>query len=106
MKLYRVLGLAGFVVFSQFTLAAPSIPPKALGQVEATIELCVRVDSKSAAKYKELGKAVVAGMSDKDLAEVRESRAYKESYKAITGQLEKVPADKAVEGCRAALPSK
>lgn len=104
MKLYRVLGLAGFVVFSQFTLAAPSIPPKALGQVEATIAFCARVDSKWTGRYKELGKVVVAGMWGKQLDGARDSSDYKESYRAITSQLEKVPADTAVESCRAAFP--
>jgi hypothetical protein len=103
MKLYGTLGLAAFFVLSQFTLAAPSVPPKALGQAESTIDFCVRVDSKSADKYTALGKAVVAGMSEKELAETRNSSDYKETYSAITGQLEKTPADKAVEGCRASL---
>lgn len=101
MKLLRVLGLAGFVVFSQFTLAAPPIPPAALGQVQATIDLCVRVDPQSADKYRELGTAVVGGMSAQE-----RSSDYKKSYRATANQLEKIPADKAVEACRAAFPSK
>jgi len=79
------------------------MPPKALGQVEATIDFCVRVDSKLADKYKAFGKAVVGDMSEKELKEARDSGDYKENYSAITGQLEKTPADKAVEGCRASL---
>ena len=106
MKLYYVLGLATFVVLSQFTLAAPAIPANALGQVEATINFCVRADAKSVDKYKEWGKAIVAGMSEKELAEARESAEYKENYSTITSQLEKAPADKAVESCRAALEGK
>ena len=103
MRLYSILGLAAFFVLSQFTLAAPSIPPKALGQVEATINFCAQADSKLADKYKEWGKAIVADMSEKELKEARDSSDYKETYSAITGQLEKVPAEKAVESCRAAL---
>lgn len=102
MKLYGI-GLAVFLVLPQFTLAAPPIPPKALGQVEATVDFCVRVDSKFADKYKALGKAVVAGLSEKELKEARDSSDYKETYREITGQLEKTPADKVVEGCRASL---
>jgi len=103
MKLYYVLGLATFAVLSQFTLAAPAIPSSALGQVEATINFCVRADAKSADRYKEWGKAIVAGMSEKELAEARESAEYKENYSAITSQLDKLPTDKAVESCRAAV---
>jgi len=42
-------------------------------------------------------------MSEKELAEARESAEYKENYSAITSQLDKLPTDKAVESCRAAV---
>src|SRR4029077_10684009 len=74
-----------------------------LGQVEARVDFCARVDSKNADQYKELGKMVVAGMSEKELKEVRESNDYKTAYDETKGQSEKIPQDKAVEGCRAGL---
>jgi hypothetical protein len=101
MKLYRALGLAAVIALSQLALAAPPVPPKALGQVDATVSFCSRVDSKNAEKYKEFGKALTRDMSEKELTEARSSNDYKETYDAITAELEKIPVEKAVEACRA-----
>lgn len=99
-KFYRSLGLVAVLTFANHTLAAPAVPPKALGMVEAKLDFCSRVDSESADKYKEYGKTVVAGMSEKELKEARESSDYKAAYNALTGQLEKIPQEKAVASCR------
>jgi hypothetical protein len=103
MKLYPVLGLAAILSIPQLALAAPPVPPKALGSVEATIDFCSRVDSKSADKYKEWGKLLVRDMTEKELAEARGSSEYKETYDALSAELEKLPKEKAVDGCRASL---
>jgi hypothetical protein len=84
-------------------LAGNSVPPQALGQIEATGNFCARVDSPWADKYKQVGKALVAGMSEKELKEARESNDYKTAYETMTGTLEKIPQDHAVESCRASL---
>jgi hypothetical protein len=103
MKLYLVLGLVAILSIPQLVLAAPPVPPKALGSVEATIDFCSRVDSKSADKYKEWGKLLVRDMSEKELAEARGSSEYKETYDALSAELEKLPKEKAVDACRASL---
>jgi hypothetical protein len=103
MKFHFIICLAAVITLPQLAPAAPSVPPNALGHVEGIVNFCVRVDPKSADKYKEIGKRVVDGMSQKELAEARSSTEYKESYEAITGELTKLPAEKAVEGCRAGL---
>jgi hypothetical protein len=103
MKLYLVLGLVAILSIPQLVLAAPPVPPKALGSVEATIDFCSRVDSKSADKYKEWGKLLVRDMSEKELAETRGSSEYKETYDALSAELEKLPKEKAVDACRASL---
>ena len=84
-------------------VSAPPVPPKALGNVEAIVNFCVRVDQESADKYKSLQKAVTHDMTEKELAEARDSADYKEAYDAVTGELEKIPAEKAPKSCRAAL---
>jgi hypothetical protein len=85
------------------TPAVPAMPPNALGSIEATIMFCARVDSKSADKYKELGKRATEGMTEKEVADARASSEYKGAYTAITTDLEKMPVDKAAEACRGAL---
>lgn len=102
-KFCRTLGLVAVVAFPQLMLAGHSIPPQALGQIEATGNFCARVDSPWADKYKQGDKVLAAIMSEKELKEARESSDYKAAYDATTGRLEKIPQDKAVEGCRARL---
>ena len=104
-KLCRTLGLVAVVAFPQLMLAGPSIPPQALGQIGATGNFCARVDAPWADKYKEGDKVLAAIMSQKELQEVRKSDDYKKAYDAMTGKLEKIPQDKAVEACRARLPN-
>jgi hypothetical protein len=100
-KFSRTIGLVAVLTIPQLILAAPAVPPKALGQIEASADFCARVDSPLADKYKEVGKVLVTGMSEKELKEVRESSDYKTAYDAMTGRLEKIPQDKAVASCRA-----
>ena len=103
MKICCTLCFAALLALPQLTLAASSMPAAALGQIEATVNFCVQADSKGADQYKELGKAMVRDMTPKELADARNSSEYKDSYDAITAELKKIPADKVVEGCRAAL---
>ena len=103
MKFSRTLGIAVLFAFPALILGESSVPPAALGQVEATINFCSNVDSSSAAQYKEWGKRLVANMTEKELKEARDSSEYKQNYDSITSQLAKVPAEKAVPTCRAAL---
>ena len=94
------LSLIALVAVPLLTFAATPVPPKTLGTLEATLNFCARVDSKSADKYKEWGKMLVRDISAKDLAEARDSSEYKETYDANTAELEKVSKDKAMEACR------
>lgn len=105
MKFGRAIAIGLFFASPAFILGASSIPPAALGQVEARISFCVKVDSSYAEAYKELGKRLVANMTEKELKEARESSDYKQNYDSTTSELEKVPADKAVQTCRAAVSS-
>jgi hypothetical protein len=103
MKFSRIFFLAVIILFPQLTPAGPPIAPKQLGHLDAAVAYCVKVDSASADKYKEHGKKTVAGMTEKQLAAVRATSDYQETYDAITAELGKIPADKAVESCRAVL---
>jgi hypothetical protein len=103
LKFCRPLGLVAVLSFPQLMVAAHSFPPQALGQIEATGNFCAGVDAPWADKYKQAGKALAAVVSEKELKETRESSDYKAAYDATTGRLEKLPQDKAVEGCRARL---
>src|ERR1700674_1275429 len=104
MSFFRTLCIAALISAApQLTPAAPAVAPKTIGHIEAVVNFCSRIDSESADKYKELGKQVVRDMSEKELADARNTDEYKESYEAIITELEKAPADKATKGCRSML---
>ena len=75
------------------------MPPQALGQIQGRLKFCSDVNPKAEAKYKELGKMPVKEATEEDLKKVRASSEYREAYDSMTGQLSKVPEDKAVESC-------
>ena len=103
MNFRRTLCIAAVAALSQLVSAAPGVSPQALGHVDATVDFCARVDSKSAASYKAWGKGLFEGVPDKELADARNSGDYRETYDAIAAALAKVPAGEAVGTCRAAL---
>jgi len=94
---------AVLIAIPQMAPAAPSMTPMSLGGLEAEVNFCKQVDPKSAAKYDELDKKFTEGMTDKEIAEARADRDYKDTYAEITKLLKKTPADKAVETCRGLL---
>jgi hypothetical protein len=99
MKIYRALGLGAAIALSQFALAELPIPNGELGQKEGMLDFCSEANPKSAAKYKERGKALVGNASEKDLADARDSGEYKDSYDLIGDELRKVSKDDAVKAC-------
>ena len=103
MKILVGFCLTVFLALPRPAPAAPPISPHVVGQVEAMVAFCVKADSKSADKYKEWGKSQVSELSEKELAEIRDSEDYKTMFKFTTTLLQKAPADRAVEGCRAGL---
>ena len=104
MKYFRNFCLtAVLIAVPQMAPAAPPMEPMTLGGLEATVDFCKQVDSKSAAKYDELDKKFTEGMTEKEIADARASKDYKDAHAAITAALKKTPADKAVETCRGLL---
>jgi hypothetical protein len=105
-KLFRLFSVASIVVLvSGLLTAASAPPPNVIGQVEATMTFCGQADPPSADKYKEFAKKLTRDMSEKELADARNSKDYKDIYDAITTELQKASPDEAREGCRAILKS-
>jgi hypothetical protein len=103
MKLSYICCLAALVAVPRQFAAMPPLPPGALGQLEASVSFCTQADGKFADKYRALGKKLIADMSEQDVAQARASTEYKDGFNAITTELKKLPADKAVESCRESL---
>lgn len=98
MKIHHILCLTAVLAVPQLGLA--KLPPNStLGQFEGTLDFCVHIDPRSAAEYQEFKKALVRGEPEKDVAEARETKEYKDAYDAIGEALGKVRKDEAVKAC-------
>ena len=106
MKIHRMLFWAAAIVIAQMALAKLPFSNDALGQIEGTLDFCARVNSEAAPKYQERKKAMVADVPEKELAEARGTKEYKDAYEGIGSKLGEVPKPQAVEACRAYLDGK
>src|ERR1700740_1091995 len=105
MKTYVILCLSAAIAFPAFALA--KLPPNpAFGQLEATIDYCAQADASSAPRYHELKKRVTEDAPEKEVAEARKSKEYKESYDAMSEALANVPKEQVTKACRSLLESK
>lgn len=105
-RIYSLLCLGAAITLQQVARAELSLPSQALGQIEGTLDFCSELNPKSAAKYKEHGKAIVGKATEKELAQARNSAEYKESYNWIGGELRKAPKEDALKACSSFLEDK
>ena len=78
MKIYSILCLSIAIVLPEIAVA--KLPPNpAFGQLEGTIDYCAQADAPSAAKYQDLKKRLVEDVQEKEVAEARKTKEYKES---------------------------
>lgn len=96
--------IATFAVPLVFAAEPPT--PATLGLMEGLLDSCSQASPKSADAFKKQRESLFQGVSDKDLAKLRDTGEYKDTYKSITDQLDKVSNDEAAEACRFFLKEK
>lgn len=106
MKIHRILFLLTTVVIPQLAQATLPFSNEVFGKIEGTFDYCARVDSQAASRYQERKKAMVRDVPEKEVAEARGTKEYKDAYESMSGELAKVPKDQAVAACKASLDDK
>lgn len=106
MRIYHALCLGAIIAVSQSVLAELPIKNENLGQSESFLDFCSKTNPNSAAQYKERSKSLMGNASEKDLAKVRSSAEYKDSYSLIKTMLEKLPKEEIGKVCVDILESK
>jgi hypothetical protein len=106
MKIHRILFVCAAIAIPQLTVAKLPFTNDTFGKIEGTLAFCAETDPKAAAKYKERVKPLVQGASEKELAEARQTKEYKEAFDWIHGELGKVPKAQAVKACTDFLDGK
>jgi hypothetical protein len=106
MKTFRILCLSAFIMLPLLALAKLPVPNEVLGKVEGALDFCAQADPESGSKYQERKKVFVEGASDKEVAEARASKEYKENYKSATDELSQESKDEVKKTCATALAGK
>src|SRR5271169_1615100 len=106
MKLPRILCLGAALVIPQLVLAKLPAPNDSFGKMEGILDFCAQADSQAASKYQERKKVIAGDATEKEVAEARKTKEYKDGYQEISDQLAKVPKEKAVQACTAYLEGK
>jgi len=103
MKIHRILCLGAAFVIPQLALAKLPFSNEVFGRIEGTFDFCAQANPKAAQKYQEGKKQFVRDVPEQEVAEARKTQEYKDAYEWVSGELAKVPKDKAAETCAAAL---
>lgn len=106
MKILRIVGLSAMLVLPPLAIAKLPVTNEILGKVEGALDFCSQTDPQSADKYQEKKKAFVQGASERELAEARASKEYKENYDAAGHEMRSEPKEQAKQTCAAALEGK
>ena len=77
--------------------------PAALGQMEGLLDSCSRTDPRSAPDLKKQREALVLGVSEKDLAQVRAADEYGGAYREVSDRLDGASKDEAIKACKVFL---
>jgi hypothetical protein len=105
MRIYRIVCLVAAMVVPQIALAKLPMTNDVFGKSEGTLDFCATADSEAAPKYQERKKSLVRGVPEKEVAEARNTKEYKDAYEWVTTELGNVPKDQAVAACTAILQS-
>jgi hypothetical protein len=106
MKRYGFVALGAALALPLVAQGKLPIPNEAFGKIEANLDVCAVVDSKSAAKYQDAKKTIAQGATDEEVAAARESDEYKNGYKSTKQDLEKKPKAEVAKACASALEGK
>jgi hypothetical protein len=103
MKIHRTICLAAAIVIPQIAVAKLPMANDVFGKSEGSLDFCAQVDPQSAPKYQERKKALVKDVPEKEVAEARNTKEYKEGYDFVTNQMGSLPKERIVEGCASIL---
>jgi hypothetical protein len=108
MKLHLILSSCLLAAMTQPALAEEPARPngQTLGMLEAILSRCQELDPKAAAQYAKQIPLMTQGVSEKVVAEVRESEEYRQSYDSTAVSLHEVSEHDAHEACARSLAAK
>jgi hypothetical protein len=91
----------------QVAYATQPHPPSAqeLGAAQGVLDFCSRVDQGDGKAFDALRQRAFQGLTPQQIAQVKKSEAYKQSYAALQSALGKLAAANATAACKAVAPA-
>ena len=77
-----------------------------LGQIDALVSFCSHANPSSAKNYEQLGDKMMPGLSSDAIEDTRETRAYREEFKAVSSLLETIPRELRSDACSHLIASR
>jgi hypothetical protein len=106
MKMRRTLCLSIALAISRHALANLPMPEDSLGKIEGILDFCIQADTQASAKYQERKRQIASEATEQELADARNTQAYKASYAEIGEQLSKASKGAVQKACSAYLTGK
>jgi hypothetical protein len=99
MRIAAVIGVAS-ALLSHGVGAQTVISGDVLGRVEATLAFCTQLNPVQTTEYQSQGRLMLDHLDDAQVAEIRDSAGYQESYESTLSLLAAIAKDKALAACR------
>ena len=91
---------------AQKEAAKPEDVASILATLEGTINFCTRINPEAEAKYKDLAKLLTNNQTDEAVAQIRNSKEYKDALEKTSKQLGALSSKEALEACKAGAQTK
>lgn len=102
----KLLLAFGAIAGAQLAQADVPFSNRSFGILEATLASCADSEPRSASKYHERSRTLVRGVTDSDLALVRETQEYKSAFAAVNDSLSALPKEDLARACAQVLTEK
>jgi hypothetical protein len=103
MKFNRLLCALTVIAAAQLARADLPFSGQSLGNLQATMDFCTRVQPEEAAKFQDQFKMFIKGFPEKELAALLQSDEYKATYETTGTALDKLAKPQANETCKRLL---
>jgi hypothetical protein len=103
MKKFGFLALGAALALPLVAYGKMPLPNGIFGKVEANLDVCSEVDSKSAAKYQEAKKKLTQDATEDEIKAARDSQEYRDGYSETKQELENEPKAEVAKSCAAAV---
>jgi hypothetical protein len=99
MQFRYIFMTAAAAMLAQHAQAANPPDALALGALQGMLGFCSQIDAKDDKRFDQHAERLTAGLSDRQIREIKASADYKQAYQLLTTVLKELPPAEALPGC-------